>query len=200
MFCSILHADAIRCRCWNKSFQKLRWLADIGERHGLSTSIIKCQHWYRMRLTVPFICLSIFQLGWASLPASFCLSAFRLNCGCAGVRKCKNCLIVVPYFFFCFNAKCRHNMLLRLPWPNSKSKRWNDSESSFQRLAQLVPFDFIQEKSEGIFHIHHTSSYHIKLKHLRWCFCLRLVIAYSRFTQFGSIMTLECSFLIKGKR
>lgn len=44
MFCSVSHADAIRCRCSNKSCQKLRWLANIfGERHSqrLLTSIMK---------------------------------------------------------------------------------------------------------------------------------------------------------------
>ena len=59
----------------------------------------------------------------------------------------------VPLLFF--QRHVRHNMLPQLPWPNSKSKRWNDSESSFQRLAQLVPFLLVQETSKSIFHILH---------------------------------------------
>ena len=35
MFCSVLHADAVRCRYWNKSFQKLRWL--VNKYHEVST-------------------------------------------------------------------------------------------------------------------------------------------------------------------
>ena len=34
MFCSVLHADAVRCRYWNKSFQKLRWL--VNKYHEVS--------------------------------------------------------------------------------------------------------------------------------------------------------------------
>ena len=151
MFSSVLHADAIRCRCCNKSFQKLRWLADIfGERYS------------RRLLTM------CWQASWsvnvesrcAWLSGSFCSLVFQLDFsarlwiwpwnrieelfdGCA-----------LPLLFF--QRHVRHNMLLRLPWPNSKSKRWNDSESSFQRLAQLVPFHLVQEKSEGVFYIHHN--------------------------------------------
>ena len=104
--------------------------------------------------------------------------------------------MVVPYLFFSSKAKCRHNMLLRLPWQNSKSKRWNDSESSFQRLVQLVPFHLYPGKEWRC--LLHTS-YQFKLIHFCWRSFPRLVIANSQFTQFGCIMRLECSFHIGGK-
>ena len=154
MFSSVLHADAIRCRCCNKSFQKLRWLADIfGERYSRRLLTICWQASWSVNVES--------RCAW--LFGSFCSLVFQLDFSARSRIWPWNRIEEL------FDGCARHNMLLRLPWPNSKSKRWNDSESSFQRLAQLVPFHLVQEKSEGVFYIHHTSSnWYIFVDVLSW--------------------------------
>ena len=114
--------------------------ADIGTKTfrswgGLLTSIMKCQRSKQMRLTVWYIL-------FLSISAKLWIWPWNMN---ELFNRC-----ALPLLFF--KAKCRHNMLRQLPRPNSKSKTWNDSES-FQRLAHLVPFDFL-ETNESVFDMH----------------------------------------------
>ena len=171
MFSSVLHADAIRCRCCNKSFQKLRWLADIfGERYSRRLLTICWQASWSVNVEsrcawlFGSFCSLVFQLDFSARLWIWPWSRIEeLFDGCA-----------LPLLLFQRHVKAQHASAAALA--EQQKQEMERQREQLSEACAVGAFSSCQGKEWRC--LLHTS-YQFKLIHFCWRSFLRLVIVHS---------------------
>ena len=149
------------------------------------TSIMKCQCWKQMCLTVWFILFLSISAGFFSQIVYMTMKQdWRIVWW-----------LCLTSSFLSTPCEAQHASAAALA-EQQKQEMERQREQLSEACAVGAFFSCPGKEWRCLLH----TSYQFKLIHFCWRSFLRLVIANSQFTQFGCIMRLECSFHTRGKR